>query len=46
MTTPAYDKVLLHNTKVIERFVARALEEYKASQGNFLTDHTRFALVF
>lgn len=41
MTSQAYDKVLLHKAKVIERCVARAREEHIASQGHFSTDHTR-----
>lgn len=41
MTSQAYDKVLLHKAKVIERCVARAREEHEASQGHFSTDHTR-----
>lgn len=41
MTSQAYDKVLLHKAKVIERCVARAREEHVASQGHFSTDHTR-----
>ena len=41
MTSQAYDKVLLHKAKVIERCVARAREEYKETQGHFSTDHTR-----
>ncbi len=41
MTSQAYDKVLLHKAKVIERCVARAREEHIATQGHFSTDHTR-----
>lgn len=41
MTSQAYDKVLLHKAKVIERCVARAREEHKATQGHFSTDLTR-----
>lgn len=41
MTSQAYDKVLLHKAKVIERCVARAREEHIAAQGHFATDHTR-----
>lgn len=41
MTAQAYDKVLLHKAKVIERCVARAREEHIAAQGHFATDHTR-----
>lgn len=41
MTAKTYDKVLMHKAKVIERCVARAREEFKAAQGQFLSDHTR-----
>lgn len=41
MISPAYDKVLLHKAKVIERCVDRARQEYKASEGNFSNDLTR-----
>jgi uncharacterized protein YutE (UPF0331/DUF86 family) len=41
MTSPAYDKVLLHKAKVIERCVGRARQEYAATQGHFSTDLTR-----
>jgi uncharacterized protein YutE (UPF0331/DUF86 family) len=41
MTSPAYDKVLLHKAKVIERCVARARQEYVATEGHFSTDFTR-----
>lgn len=41
MTSPAYDKVLLHKAKVIERCVARARQEYTATEGHFSTDFTR-----
>ena len=41
MTSPAYDKVLLHKAKVIERCVARARQEYAATQGHFSSDFTR-----
>ena len=41
MTAPAYDKVLMHKAKVIERCVQRAREEHLAAQGHFSTDHTR-----
>jgi uncharacterized protein YutE (UPF0331/DUF86 family) len=41
MTAPAYDKVLLHKAKVIERCVARARQEFDAAQGHFSTDFTR-----
>ena len=41
MTAHAYDKVLMHKAKVIERCVQRAREEHLAAQGHFSTDHTR-----
>ena len=41
MTAPTYDKVLLHKAKVIERCVARARQEYAATEGHFSTDFTR-----
>ena len=41
MTSPTYDKVLLHKAKVIERCVARARQEYAATQGHFSTNFTR-----
>ena len=41
MTAPAYDKVLMHKAKVIERCVQRARDEHLAAQGNFSADHTR-----
>ena len=41
MTEPTYDKVLLHKAKVIERCVARARQEYAATEGHFSTDFTR-----
>jgi uncharacterized protein YutE (UPF0331/DUF86 family) len=41
MTQQAYDKVLLYKAKVIERCVARARQEYAATQGHFSTDLTR-----
>ena len=41
MNAQAYDKVLLHKAKVIERCVARARQEHGDAEGHFSTNFTR-----
>lgn len=41
MNSPAYDKVLLHKAKVIERCVGRAKQVHQEAQGHFSTNYDK-----